>query len=39
MKRPWQRVAGAGLPSTTKARQGSGLVLELWAAFHSLGTE
>lgn len=31
-------MAGAGLPSITEAQQGPGLVLELQAAFHSLGT-
>lgn len=38
MRRPWQRVAGAGLPSIMEARQGPRLVLELQAVFHSLGT-
>ena len=33
----WQRVAGAGQPSTTEAQQGSGLVLGLQAAGGSPG--
>lgn len=31
-------MSGAGLPSISEAQQGPGLVLELQAAFPSLGT-